>query len=320
MKLAPLASDRRSVFPPWCQRWIALIGICLGFFIAVECLANDKLITEIATTISEDVIIYGNLLLLASTILYLLHLRAATRTIGLWATGLATVGALALLAGLAVRTTATYLAHDLASGSLTGLSDLMTLSSAITVILYLVMERMYRTRSAGAFVMPIVATAVLFVAFGKSDKRMDFGEQHSALLSYWTHAHALANFIAYGAFAVAAALVLVYLLRPSNSHQTLAQPDANHPPLELTKIEKVMDRATSVGFFLLAISTVFDMILSDKTGEYSAWNRREVAAAIILIGYALYLYLSHIKKWHGRKLASSLAIGFLVALFSFFSM
>lgn len=216
-----------------------------------------------APSLSASVIIYGNLLLLASTFLYLLHLRFLTRTIGIWATSLALAGALALVAGLAVRATETGLTHGLAIVSLTGLSKdlsgVMSLSSAITVIIYLAMERMYRTRSAGAFVMPIVAAAILFVAFGKTKEHMPSENQGSLIQSYWDHAHALTNFIAYGAVAVAAALAVVVLWRLRKSHQISTQPEANPPLLELTKIRNVMNRAMLLGFVLLAISTALDM-------------------------------------------------------------
>ncbi|MES2049519.1 MAG: cytochrome c biogenesis protein CcsA [Pseudomonadota bacterium] len=316
MNQGPFQSTRRTQLRSPVTAWIVVISLCLGFMLAVECVAkeNQNSVMPSALSISDNVIIYGNLLLLASTILYLLHLYFRTQEIGIWATRLAIAGALVLVAGLVVGTTETGLADE----SLTSSLNVMTLFSSATVVIYLVMEKIYRTRSAGAFVMPIVAAAVLFVAFGKSTQYNLSDIQQTGLQNYWSHAQILTNIIAYGAFAIAAALAILYLWRQAISRQALEQAAEKPFQFELSKIEKVMHQAIFFGVLLLAVSTVLGIGMSlQNSGEYLHWEAKEAWSASILLLYSTYLYGGRVRKWHGRKMAYWAVIGFCLVMLSF---
>ncbi|HZW22972.1 hypothetical protein [Noviherbaspirillum sp.] len=98
---------------------------------------------------------FGNLLLIVSAVLYVSHVWFRSKAVGQWASLLAGLGAVASLLALAMG--------RIGSGwALNPLYEMIALFGALTVLIYLTMERVYRTRAAGAFVMLVVMGAVLF--------------------------------------------------------------------------------------------------------------------------------------------------------------
>ncbi len=166
MKQEYLPSEGQARFLPEALCWVVLFIIGLGLVGAMVYLETKNLTAAVPLEQlrSYKLISYANILLIGSTILYIAHLWVTSPAVGLWATGLATVGALGLVVGLVALGTETYFLQRTGHAPLTGLYQVMLLFSAMTVVIYLVMERIYRTRSAGAFVMPIVVAAVLFGA------------------------------------------------------------------------------------------------------------------------------------------------------------
>lgn len=156
---------------PVISSWPIWVSTVANFALISDCLAAGNLMvaTSQLALLSHRLIGYANLLLLISSVLYLAHFCLKARVLGRWATALAALGALGLVAGLLVHTAKSYGLQPNPPDFFTSLSEVMTLFCAFTVILYLVMEKVYRTRSAGAFVMPIVAAAVLFEMMGATD-------------------------------------------------------------------------------------------------------------------------------------------------------
>ena len=87
-------------------------------------------------------------------------------------------------------------------------------SRLITALLYLFYEDRHRTRAMGGFALLAISGAVAFLLWYTFDR-----EAHHiqplipALQSYWMKIHVPANFIGYGAFALAAMVGVAYLLR-----------------------------------------------------------------------------------------------------------
>jgi len=98
---------------------------------------------------------FGNLLLFVSAVLYVSHLWFRSKAVGQWASLLAGLGAGASLLALAMGRIGI-------GWGLNPLYEMIALFGALTVLIYLMMERVYRTRAAGAFVMLVVTGAVLF--------------------------------------------------------------------------------------------------------------------------------------------------------------
>lgn len=261
---------------------------------------------------------YANLLLIGSTAIYVSHLWFTSEAVGQWASGLATLGALVLVLALSVRWFGAYfLRHSggLPSGSL---YEVMALFSAVTVVIYLVMERVYRTRAAGAFVMLIVLASVLFQIGLAADAGAIPGGRIRILKSYWMHAHVLGNFIGYGAFAIAAAMGSAYLVKASAGSCRQPVCGAVRSLPELHRIDGLMHKAILLGFPVFTLATVLGSLWAYQAwGRYWAWDPKETWALIVWLTYASYFFLRRRRNWGGARMAWWSIIGFALTLFCF---
>lgn len=301
--------------------WIGLSVIGLGLIVLVEYLAmrTSRVGMPFEQLVSYQLVSYANLLLIASTILYVSHLRFTSERVGRWASGFATAGAICLTLGMLVRWVEAYYLHRAGRVSIAGLYEVMSLFSAITVVIYLVMEKVYRTRSAGAFVMPIVVSAVLFEIWLLSNDQAAPDYQVPLFKSYWIHAHVLANFIGYGAFAVAAFMGMAYLLRHRAERQGASKGFAVRSLPDLRSIDRLMHQAILLGFPLFTFATILGIVSAYQVwGRYWAWDPKETWALMVWLTYATYFYLRYVNHWRGVSVAWWVISGFVVTVFCFF--
>lgn len=307
----------RARFLPAILGWVALFIIGLGLIGVMEYLETQNLIEDVPLEqlFSYKLIRYANLLLIVSTILYVANIWFAAHAVGLWATGLTTVGGFGLVVGLVVRGMETYFMHRTGHLPLASLYEVMSLFSAITVAIYLVIERVYRTRAAGAFVMPIVAIVVLFGSWLASNDQVTAENHFPILRSYWGDLQMLAYFIGYGAFAMAAAMGVMYLQRHeierTESHLP-AQGFVMRSLPDLPSIDRLMHQAIFMGFLLFSVATMLDIASAN-----AAWDAKEIWTLIVWVMYVSYFYLHYVKKWHGVRIALWAVIWFGLSIFFF---
>ncbi len=264
--------------------------------------------------LSSKLAIYANLLLLVATALYVAHLWIVDQVVGVWATTLALLGALGLLASLLLQWTEAFASQRGSHAPLTRLNEVMVLFSALTVLLYLAMERAYRSRSAGAFVMPIVALAALFEVSLLSGEQVASAGAAPVLNSYLVRAHVFSNFLGYGAFAVAAAMAAMDLLRARAERSAAAS-----ALRALPAGARLMHLAIGLGFPLFSLGIVLGMRSAHLAwGRYWAWDTKECWALLVWCMYAAYFLLHYAAHWRGARMAwlvlgcfSLTAFGFL---------
>lgn len=197
MKATRLDYGEQDRSIPMVMFWVGLAIGGFGLLVAMEYLETKTLHAGLPfeQLVSYQLANYANLLLIGSTILYVSHLRFTSERVGRWASGFAAAGAVCLTLGMLVRWIETYSLQRAGHASITGLYEVISLFSVITVAIYLVMEKVYRTRSAGVFVMPIVVSAVLLEIWLTSNDQAAPNYRVPWLESYWAHAHVLANFV-----------------------------------------------------------------------------------------------------------------------------
>ncbi len=258
---------------------------------------------------------YAHLLLVASTILYVWHLCSNSDMAGKWASWFAMFGTLGLVLTLAARWIETYYLQRPGHVPLSGTYEMMALFSVLTIIIYLAMEQVYRTRSAGAFVMVIVLGSVLFQIWLVESGQAVIGNRIPMLKSYWKYAHVLGNFIGYGAFAIAGAMGAGYLFK-SHAERNRSGGFAMASLPDLQRIDRSMHQAILLGFPLFTLATVLGSLWAREAwGRYWAWDPKETWALIVWATYASYFYFRLIKRWSSWHMACWAVAGFGMTVF-----
>lgn len=257
---------------------------------------------------------YANLLLLVSTALYFVHLWRGPGLTGRLASVFATVGTVVLGLNLAMRWIETYYLHRPGHVPFNVLYEVLAAFSIATLIIYLVMERVYRTRTAGAFVMSIVMVAVLFQIWLTGTGQAVAGYRFPVLLSYWKYAHVLGNLIGVGAFAVAAAMGAACLSRHARMRPRSSSFIAQTMPTA-ARLAHSMHFSIMVGFPAFTIATVLGAWWTYEIwGTYWAWRMQEILALAVWLIYASYFYFRHMRKWSDERMARWAILGFAAVL------
>jgi cytochrome c-type biogenesis protein CcsB len=131
-----------------------------------------------------------------------------------------------------------------------------------------------------------------------------------ALQSIWLQIHVVSLALAYGAFAVATGLGVLYLVRGARAHvDTPGAPD---------DLESHAWRAVGIGFPLLSLGMLSGAIWAQAAwGDYWSWDPKEIWALITWLAYLLYLHARILRGWRGRRAAWLVVGAFVAVLFTF---
>lgn len=261
---------------------------------------------------------YANVLLVMGTLVYWAHLKFSTPAVGKWATGLATAGAMGIVVALLTLWYETH--HVLAEGHvpITNLYEVTVFFSGLTTTVYLVFESIFKRKATGAFVMPFVMLALGFELWLVSQGQAGPKNLVPALKSYWLHAHVLANFIGYGAFAVAAGGGVMYLVRSYSEKGGNKDSAILRVVPELPIADAFMYRSIAVGFVTFTVATILGAAWAyDAWGGYWSWDPKETWSLIVWLTYAVYLHMRFVKGWGGTAMAWWAILGFGVTVFCF---
>ncbi len=214
--------------------------------------------------------------------------------------------------GLMVRWYESYLiGADVGHIPLSNLYEVFVLFALMTGLLYLYYEGRYATRRRGAFVLLVISAAVAFLLwYTFSREAQEIQPLIPALQSYWMKVHVPANFIGYGAFALAAMVgVADLLVRKGILANRL-------PPAEV--LDDVMYKAIAIGFAFFTIATILGALwAAEAWGTYWQWDPKETWAFIVWLNYATWLHIRLTKGLRGAMLAWWAIAGLLVTAFAF---
>ncbi|MBZ4193638.1 MAG: c-type cytochrome biogenesis protein CcsB [Candidatus Contendobacter sp.] len=268
---------------------------------------------------SQAAFMWMSTLYVLATVTYFAALFSRSEFIGKTATALTWSATVMGMTGLLVRWRESYLlGTDIGHIPVSNLYEVFILFALITALLYLFYEDRTRTRSMGGFVLLVISGAVAFLlwyTFGRQAHHIQ--PLIPALQSYWMKIHVPANFVGYGAFALAAMLGVAYLLRDwaetRNPDGVLARV---LPPAAL--LDDVMYKAIALGFAAFTIATVLGALwAAEAWGGYWSWDPKETWALIVWLNYAAWLHLRLTKGRRGTPMAWWAVIGLFVTLFAF---
>ncbi|MHB8765608.1 MAG: c-type cytochrome biogenesis protein CcsB [Deferrisomatales bacterium] len=193
------------------------------------------------------------------------------------------------------------------------LHESMSFFAWCTVGLYLVLQRRYRVPTLGAFVSP-VALVLVFAAVSLPGHIQPLP---AALQSWWLPVHVALLFVGNGAFALAAAAGVMYLLQERQlKRKRLGALFHRLPNLDV--LDELNYRCLTIGFPLLTVGIITGAIWAQQAwGTYWSWDPKETWSLITWLLYAALLHGRLTVGWRGRRAAVWAIIGFASVLFTF---
>lgn len=175
---------------------------------------------------------------------------------------------------------------------------------------FLIFEKKFNLLAMGTFVSPILFLIIGYAAMRDKSVR----PLMPALDSKWLAVHVSLAIISYGAFAVAAGVSAMYLVRDKFTNDKFAQTNlADKESLDL-----ISYRVSAFGFIFLSLVMITGSIWAESAwGRYWAWDPKETWSLITWIIYAIYLHLRKSRGWSGKRAAIFSIVGFICVIFTY---
>jgi cytochrome c-type biogenesis protein CcsB len=185
---------------------------------------------------------------------------------------------------------------------------------------YLVMERLYRTRVFG-----VLAAVGSFGALAYAVTKWDaeIVKLPPALQSGWFVPHVVVYFVGYGAafFATAVAVTQIASGHVGWVKKLLATKAGTMLSGSALDLEKITYDAIKFSFTLLTVGLLFGSIWAKSAwGDYWVWDPKENWSLVTWLVYGGYLHLRRVKGWRGEKAAWLAIAGFAVVMFTYLGM
>ncbi len=168
-------------------------------------------------------------------------------------------------------------------------------------------EWRYRVRMLALLVLPIAGALLLYaMTVGSTAVPLVPALQNNLLLSV----HVAVAILAYGAFSVACAAGVLYLIQPEGGRRGLPRPEL---------LDEIGYRAVVIAFPLMTLTIILGAVWADIAwGTYWSWDPKETASLVTWLIYGAYLHARVVRGWRGRRAAWLLMAGFGAVLFTFF--
>jgi len=249
---------------------------------------------------------------LGASFLYVAFCIFHSDKIGKAATALTVLALTLQTAGLGLRWRESY--HiGFGHAPLTNMYESVVFFSWAIGFFYLLLAWKYRVRMLGAFAAPLAFLAMAFASFAPGVTR-DIAPLIPALQSNWLSAHVVTCFIGYAAFAVAAALGVMYLLR----ERALAQNQPSRLP-DKEVLDDLIHKTMIFGFIWLSMGIITGAVWADSAwGTYWSWDPKETWSLITWFFYAITLHARYTRGLSGKRTAWLAIIGLACVLFTYY--
>jgi ABC-type uncharacterized transport system permease subunit len=203
--------------------------------------------------------------------------------------------------------------HSVDQGSWVPLEDNFAVFTTLGVLLAGFVLYMQRWRPIGGldwFIMPIAVLMLISAAvFGKF--RPDVYKPENT----WEWVHHLSSYAGAAAFAIAAAVGMMYLVVSARLRRKTLSPGPNMGSLE--RLERVTQASASLGFALLTLGMITGLVevLHDphnKLGSHWMTSPKVLLAFCVWVVYAMALHTPITPSVRGRKSAVLSIVGFVL--------
>lgn len=222
-----------------------------------------------------------------------------------------------LLLGLVLHT-ATIGARYSATGHLPWSGDYeQALMGGWFIILFTLIVA-FRRKDLHFLAIGTVPATMLMMGFGVMRKPALLPKMAS-LKTFWLYIHVYFAWLAYGAYILAMAAGILYLLKRRDASRGQNNPIYEQRVPSLERLDDLMFRYIIFGFITNAIEIAAGSIWAkDLWGSYWSWDPVETWALVGWLEYGIFIHLRVSLGWRGVKMAW-LAIFAVVAIFiSFF--
>jgi len=196
---------------------------------------------------------------------------------------------------------------------LTNLYEALIGLSWTTVLLYLYIERRYKTRALGILMLPVVSISMAYASLSPTISST-IDPLIPALQSNWLTYHVITCFLGYSAFVVSCCTAIVHLFKDRSTADSSV--DGVFPSLE--RLDEITYRMTAIGFLMLTLGIITGAVWANYAwGSYWSWDPKETWSLITWFVYAAVLHARITRGWRGRRMAILSIIGFACVLFTF---
>ena len=252
---------------------------------------------------------------LFASFLYIAALVFRAEKLGKVASGFTVVALFILTLGLGLRWIESY-KLGIGHAPLTNMYESVVFFAWTIIIFYLGIEWKFKTRTIGAFALPIAFLAMAYASFAPLNRGIN--PLVPALQSNWLLAHVVTCFVGYAAFAIAAALGIMYLVKTSfGGGARKAQARELLPPLNV--LEDITHKTMIFGFIWLSAGIITGAIWANSAwGTYWSWDPKETWSLITWFVYAFTLHARYTRGIKGRTIAWLSLVGFIAVIFTYY--
>lgn len=246
--------------------------------------------------------------------LYILSWSFKKASPGRLASWMALLGVCGNTAGMIMRWTESY-RLGIGHAPFSNLYESLIFFSWTLVVIYLIIERIYKNRIIGAFTTPLA-----FLAMAYASLSPDIPDRIQPLLpalkSNWLIAHVITCFIGYSAFAIAFGISIMYIFKQWNTVGKNILLD-RFPKANI--LDELTYQMVMFGLLFLSMGIITGAVWANSAwGRYWGWDPKETWSLITWIVYATLVHARMMRGWHGKRIALLSIIGFMAVLFTYF--
>ena len=254
---------------------------------------------------------------LFATLLYVFLLVFKTPRLGPIATFFTVIAFFIQTAGIGLRWVESY-QMGIGHAPLTNMYESVVFFSWTIIAFYLAIEWNSQARSIGAFAVPLAFLAMAYASFA-SNINKTISPLVPALQSNWLIAHVVTCFVGYAAFAVAAALGTMYLLKNRSDRRPARKSSLFENLPSLSILDELIHKTIIFGFIWLSTGIITGAIWADSAwGPYWSWDPKETWSLITWFVYAITLHARYTRGWSGKRIAFLAIFGFISVLFTYY--
>ncbi len=267
---------------------------------------------------STQIFNYTTIAYFVSMVLFIAFIATRNKSVALVATIIAWIGLGLNTAGIYLRY-AESAAMGFRQAPLSNLYESVVFFGWSILLIYLLFDLKYKQRAVGAFVMPI---AFIFMTWAQLRLNDAIAPLVPALQSNWLTYHVITCFIGYAAFAVAAGVSVMYLIKVNKEDDGSSSSSPAGGMLAMFPSTKILDdinyKAIMVGFPMLTLGIVTGAAWANYAwGTYWSWDPKETWSLIVWFIYAAFLHARFTRGWVGKKAAYLSIIGFAATIFCY---